>query len=74
MRRPQPLDRNGADDGRDERGADGRDAQEVARRDVCESDLPDPFADQAHPALDEDEADRGREQTDDRARRERVSA
>ena len=51
----------------DERGADGRDAQEVAGGNACESDVSDAVSDQAHPALHEEEADRGREQADDRA-------
>ena len=36
--------------------------EQVAGRDAGEGDVPDAVADQAHPPLDEEEADRGREQ------------
>ena len=69
--RAQPLDRDRADHGRDERGQHRRDAEQVADRDAREGDVADPVADQAHLALDEEEADGRREHAHDRAGDER---
>ena len=55
----------------DERGQDGRDAEQVAERDAGECDVPEAVADQRCLPLDEEEADGRREQADDRARRKR---
>ena len=67
----QPLDRQRADHGCDERRQHRRDAEQVAERDAGERDVPEAVADQRGLPLDEEEADGRREQPDDRARRER---
>ena len=74
-RRPAPgaqsLDRERAGDGDDERRQHERQVEQVADRDAGEGDVADPVADQAQPALHEEEADGRREQSDDDARAER---
>ena len=65
--RAQPLDGDGAEDGRHEGRTDRRDAEQVAERYSGEGDVADAVADEAHPALDEEEADRRREHAHDRA-------
>ena len=55
----------------DQRGQHRREPEQVAGRDAGERDVADPVSDQAELPLDEEEADRGREQADDRARGER---
>ena len=67
----QPLDRDRADHGCDERRQHRRDAEQVAGRDAREGDVADAVADQAQLALHEEEADRGREHAHDRAGGER---
>ena len=49
----------------------GGSAEQVAGGHTGEGDVPDPVADQAQPPLDEEEADCGRQQAHDCARRER---
>ena len=68
--RAQPLDRDRAEHRGHERGADRRDAEQIAERDSREGDVADAVADEAHPALHEEEPDRRREHADDRAGRE----
>ena len=47
--------------------SDGRDVEQDARRDAGECDMADPVSDERLPPLDEEEADRRREHSDDRA-------
>ena len=63
----QPLDRTGSADRGDQRGQHRRQPEQVPGGDSREGDVADPVADQAELALDEEEADRRREQADDRA-------
>ena len=65
----QPLDRERADERKHERAEDRRDAEEVSSRDAGEREVPEPVADERCLALDEEEADRGREEPDDSADR-----
>ena len=57
-----PFDRQAAGDRDDERREHERQVEQVAERDAGERDVADPVADEAEPALHEEEADRRREQ------------
>ena len=67
----EPLDADGARDRGDERREHRRDAEQVPGGHAREGRVADAVPDEAHVPLDEEEADRRREDADDGPRRER---
>ncbi len=65
--RAEPFDRERSHHGEAERGEDRRHAEQVPGGDSRERDVPETVAHQRLSPLDEEEADRGREDADDRS-------